>query len=153
MKVLKDNYNTEAIVEPVRKLVCEHCGSELEYEAPDIRIGAFGCAYVDCPCCGKGNDIDEDGITLTVNNVEFPTHFWHTSKETGAVDYCNNKEVKKAIYKAIDYFRNNKDDYHWFTACGNLYVDVCKYEGDESYEVVVSNDYYETSIPFESEDY
>ena len=157
MKVLVNKYNKESIKEAVKstkKFICEYCGSELEYEESDMRIGAFGCAYIDCPCCGKNNVLyEEDGITLTKDNVKFPTHFWHTSKETGAVDCCNNEEVKKDIYRAIDYFRNNKDEYHWFTACGNLYVDVSRYEGDESYEIMVTKDYYETSIPFEREDY
>lgn len=160
MKVLKNNYNKEntyikeEVEEYPKMLVCDTCGSELEYEKKDMRIGSLGCAFVDCPCCGRDNLIDdEDGVTLTKDNVEFPTHFFHTSKETGAVDCCNNEEIKKYIYKAIDYFRKNKDEYHWFAATGNLRVDVTRYEGDESYEVVVTNNYYETSIPFEREDY
>ena len=162
MKVLKDNYTNSKINEAIaiaspypRKLICEYCNSELEYEKSDLRIGFLGCAYLDCPLCGRDNMIEENEntITLTKDNVEFPAHFWHTCKENGAHDCCNNNEVKNAINKAIDYFRKNKDEYHWFTATGNMYVDVIKYEGDESYEVVVTNNYYGTSIPFEREDY
>lgn len=157
MKVLVNKCNkahTKETVKLTKKLICEYCGSELEYEESDVRIGAFGCACIDCPCCGKDNMLyEEDGITLTKDNIEFPAHFYHTSKETGAVDCCNNEEVKNDIHRAIDYFRKNKDEYHWFTACGNLYVNVCRYEDDESYEVMVTNNYYETSIPFEREDY
>lgn len=164
MKVLVDNYKKNNHVEAnkyvnnyPRKMLCECCNSELEYEESDIQIGAFGCATVVCPLCGDTNFIDDSGkeLTLTVRNVEFPIHFWHTSKETGAVDVCNNKEVKEAIYRAINYFRNNKneDEYHWFTATGNLYVDVCKMTGDESYEIMITKDYYSTVIPFEAADY
>jgi hypothetical protein len=157
MKVLKDN-NCKNIEKDIkkypRKLICDDCLSELEYEEEDMRIGALGCMFVDCPCCGSSNFIDdEDGITLTKDNVEFPTHFFHTSKETCAVDCCNNDEIKKYIYKAIDYFRKNKNEYHWFTATGNLRIDVSRYDGDECYEVIVTNNYYETLIPFEREDY
>lgn len=161
MKVLKDNYNNNYVESKnyekpyPRKHVCEECGSELEYDKSDIVIGAFGCAFLKCPLCGQNSSVyDEDvELTLTRNNIEFPTHFWHTSKETGAVDNCNNEEVKKCIYRAIDYFRNNKNEYHWFTACGNLRVDVSKFDGDENYEVMVTKDYYETYIPFEKTDY
>lgn len=159
MKVLKDNYHNEENINSVkrypRKRICECCGSELEYEKADTNIGAFGCVYIICPLCGADNFIDdgENELTLTRDNVEFPTHFWHTSTETGAVDCCNNEEIKKHICEAIKYFRANKEESHWFTASGNLYVDVSRFDGDECYDVVVTKDYYETSIPFEAADY
>ena len=112
MKVLKDNYTQSNINETIentkpypRKMICEHCGSELEYEESDLRIGFLGCVHLDCPLCDGENMIEENEntITLTKNNVEFPTHFYHTSKETGAVDCCNNETVKNAINQAIDY--------------------------------------------------
>ena len=162
MKVLKDNYTKSNFNEYIaiaksypRKLICEHCGSELEYEESDLRMGFLGCAFLDCPLCGGDNMLEENEktITLTKDNVEFPIHFWHTCKETGAVDCCSNEEVKNAINKAINYFRKNKNEYHWYTCIGNLYVSVNRYDGDECYEVTVSNNYYETSIPFEAGDY
>lgn len=180
MKILKDNYrkykeeviNKEAInnkkeiiekiekfIEPYpRKCTCDSCKSELEYKKSDTRIGALGCVYIDCPLCGYENMLieNEQEIELTADNVKFPTHFFHISKETGAVDTCNNEEVKKCIRKGIDYFRNNKNDedsYTWYTTYGNLFVQIYKYSGDENYWVLVSNNYYDTYIPFEPEDY
>lgn len=157
MKVLVNKCgkaHIEKDIKPTKKFVCEYCDSELEYEESDIRFGALGCACINCPCCGEENVLyEEEGLQLTQDNVEFPTHFFHTSKETGAVDCCNNKEIKKYIRKAIDYFRNNKDENNWFCCTGNLYIDVSKWEGDENYWVVVSNNYYDTYIPFEKEDY
>ena len=161
MKVLKDNY-TKATVEEVKKvepyprrLVCEECRSELEYVESDLRMGALGCMYLDCPCCGRDNMIEENEntITLTVDNIVFPTHFFYTSKENGAVDCCNNDEVRERIQSAIKYFRKNKDEFAWQSECGNLYVVVFRYDGDEEYEVIVSNNFYSTYIPFEDEDY
>ena len=65
MKVLKNNYFDKELqkgfnqTEPYpRKLICEHCGSELEYEKYDLRIGALGAVYLDCPCCSRDNLID-----------------------------------------------------------------------------------------------
>lgn len=161
MKVLKNNFNETSFedikeINPYpRKHICEHCQSELEYEESDLRMGALGCMFLDCPLCGRENMLEsnENSITLNVNNLEFPTHFFYTSKETGAVDICNNKEVRKRIKEAISYFRNNKDEFCWYTYCGNLCIEVFRYSGDEEYEVIVTNNYYNTYIPFETEDY
>lgn len=166
MKVLKDNYkgnrvkHIEEYVKPYpRKLICENCQSELEYEESDMRMGAFGCMYLDCPLCGCDNMLEdnENSIILTVDNIEFPVHYFHTSKETCAVDCCNNEEIKKYIRTAIDYFREHKYDeeppYDWMTMTGNLYINVHRYSGDEEYAITISNDYYHMSIPFEEEDY
>ena len=164
MKILKNNYNnttnfakndTRFDVYP-RKLICERCRSELEYEKSDLRMGALGCMYLDCPCCGYDNMLEENegSITLTMDNVEFPTHFMHTSISNGAIDCCNNETIKEYIQKAINYFRENKDEYSWGAhMCGNLYINVQRYSGDEDYEIIVSNDFYTTYIPFESKDY
>lgn len=138
-----------------RKHICEWCRSELEYVESDLRIGEFGAVFIDCPCCNKGNLIDghENEITLTMDNIEFPKHFHHTSKENGAVDICNNVEIREQIQKAIKYFRKNKDAFVWQSECGNLYLVVFRYDGDEDYEIILSNNFYSTYIPFEAEDY
>ena len=163
MKVLKNNYNynkneNNIISTPKpypRTHICEKCKSELEYDKSDLRMGFLGCMHLDCPICGESNMLDENefSITLTPNNVEFPTHFWHTSKETGAVETCNNKNVKKYIQEGIEFLRNNKDEFSWFYQSGNLYIEICKLIGDEVYDITVSNNYYSTEIPFEAEDY
>lgn len=157
MKVLVDNYKKDYDIKQEmlypRKIVCEHCGSELEYDKNDMKIGVFGCAFLNCPLCNNEIDIDEAGIDLTIDNVEFPTHFYRTSEDNGAVDCCNNEEIKKCIKKAIDYFRKNKEEFYWFTEHGNLHVDVTRWDGEECYYVHVTNNYYTTYIPFESVDY
>ena len=160
MKVLKDNYNKantkieEKINMYPKEITCEYCGSVLSYEKADMREGFLGYMYIDCPLCGEEIILeDEEHIVPTMKNIKFPTHFWHISKEDGAVDCCNNESVKEAICKGIEYFRKNKDEFNWFTATGNLYVDIHRYDGDEEYVVMVTNNYYETHIPFESTDY
>ena len=162
MKKLKDNTPQKASHEEIkrvesypRKLICERCKSELEYDESDLRIGALGCVYVDCPCCGKANALDgnEHEVVLTKDNIEFPTHFHHTSVAGGAVDICNNTEIRSCIQSAIKYFRENKDEFVWYREGGNLFVVVFRYDGDECYEVKLSNDFYSTFIPFEYEDY
>lgn len=162
MKVLKNNYQPTNVepeakrVEPYpRKTICNECGSELEYEKSDIKIGVYGAVMVNCPCCGHDTMIDshEDELTLTMNNIEFPVHFYHTSKENGAVDVCNNDEIRKRIQDAIKYFRKNKDAFVWQSESGNLFLVVYRYDGDHDYTVILTDNFYSTYIPFENEDY
>lgn len=170
MNVLKDNYNksyksymqyweeiqSKTIQPYPRKLICENCKSELEYEKSDLRMGEYGHMHIDCPLCQHDNMLEENenNITLTVNNIEFPIHFHHTSKDTGAVDCCNNNTIKEYLYKAINYFRKNKDEYDWGGhITGNLYIQVHRYSDDKEYDVTISNDFYSMEIPFEEEDY
>ena len=157
MKVLKDNYNkidNKSYSYP-RKTICENCGSELEYEKDDIRIGWLGAVYVDCPLCGFDNMLyeHEDCVTLTVDNLEFPTHFHHTCVENGAVDCVDNTTIKHYLNKAIKYFRENKDEFVWHSQTGNMDFAVFRWSGYELYKVVVTGNYFEADIPFEEIDY
>lgn len=162
MKILKDNYTTNTnfnsgkveVESYPRKIICEQCGSELEYKKSDIITGALGCSCLNCPLCKYVNFLDdEEGVILTIDNIEFPIHFWHTSKEDGAADKCNTDEIRKELKNAIEYFRKNKDEFAYPYWSGNLFMLVLKYSGDKIYEVYISNDFYNSDIPFQSEDY
>ena len=159
MKVLVNNYNGEPI-EPIentpypRKVVCDRCGSELEYEKEDTRIGYLGVTHLDCPLCGEeimleGNEQD---IKLTKDNIKFPNHFWYFSKEAGAVELPNS-EIKEYIRNCIEFLRENKNEYCAYSGTGDSGIFVFRYDGDEMYDIVVAKDFYETEIPFEKEDY
>lgn len=163
MKVLKDNYTKSNIDETIertkpypRKHICDSCLSELEYEESDLYMGSYGCMHLDCPLCGEDNMLDphEKNITLTKDNIEFPTHFHHVCVDNGAVECCDNEHFKEYINKAIDYLRKNKDETDWGGhITGNFYINVHKWSGDEVYDVAVSNNFYTMEIPFEAADY
>lgn len=155
MKVLKNNYEVKKEESYPRFHVCGDCGSELEYEESDLRIGELGLVFLDCPLCEYENIIEgnENTITLTKDNVEFPAHFFHTSEDDGAVDVFTDEYIKESINKAIECFRNNKDESVWIEGTGNTFITVFRFDGDEDYYVVATNDYYSTHIPFEEEDY
>lgn len=157
MKVIENNYKSKT--KPVKNIsesiiaYCDNCDSKLEITEEDTHIGWLGARFVTCPCCGQESMLDEmEGITLTVDNIEFPVHFSRTNKDSGAVE-ISDEDIVKDIKRAINYFRtSNDDDWCWFTEHGEVFVAVYKLDGDDEYYVVVSKDYYSTYIPFEGED-
>lgn len=154
MKVLVNNYNNYKKDEkPYRTLICDGCGSKIEYDEGDVEIGEYGFAFVRCPLCKERNFNEERSIALNMNNIKFPTHFHHSSASNGAVDLCNEEHIKAEIRRVIDSLRKNKDVFSMCTSCGNLYVSITKLDEDEVYEVIVAPNYYITEISFEEEDY
>ena len=153
MRIIKNNYKADnpAITKENKWfMTCERCGSVLEAETGDTYIGALGCRYVKCPCCGEENMLD-DGITLTKDNLSFPKHYF--SFKNGVK--LSNKEVNKYVKECIEALRNSTDKnfYATQTGTGDTHVFVFKYDGDEEYFVYVGKGGYETQVPFEDVDY
>ena len=158
IRILKDNLNKEKMNKAIpypRKVICDSCGSELEYDESDLYIGEYGCVLVKCPVCGESVILDgnEHEITLNMNNIEFPNHFYHLSTDTGAVDACNTERIRGYIKDGIEFLRQHPDEFYWNISTGNLCMYVHRYEGDGEYCIVLTKDYYEVSIPFEDKDY
>lgn len=160
LKVLKNNHDSsktilnESIKPKVFTIICDNCDSELEITKDDTYIGWLGAAYITCPCCGKETLVEEvEGITLTVDNLKFPNHFLRTNKNERNVKEVCSTEILKEVKNGIKYFRNNKDEFCWFTCYGDLFIVVFRYSGDEEYYVVITKDFYDTNIPFEKVDY
>lgn len=156
MKVIENNYKNKT--KPVKNIpesiiaYCNNCESKLEVTEEDTHIGWLGARFVTCPCCGEESMLDEmKGITLTVDNIEFPVHFLRTNKNTGAKEIEDWKIVDN-IKKAITYFRNNKNEWCWYTSHGDLFLVVFRNEEDDEYFVLVTKDFYDTYIPFADED-
>lgn len=159
MKVLKNNFdssfsNVTIDARPYpRRLICEKCGSELEYSESDLRMGELGCNFVDCPLCNHDNMLcdNENNVTLTASNIEFPTHFMHTVVDGSSkvVDMCNTEEIRKCLDKAITYFAKYKDAPYWMTQYGNMNLVVYNLADESDYEIHVTKDYYTTYIPIE----
>ena len=69
--------------------------------------------------------VDElDGITLTMGNLKFPVHFNRTTKGLGHVVETKSDEIIKEVKRAITYFRENKDEWNWYTSYGDLFINV-----------------------------
>lgn len=158
MKVIKNNLEPNAEVKSrpyPREHVCEKCQSELEYDESDVYVGQMGYAYIKCPICGEENLLEDNeyAIKLSSENIEFPKHFHHTSKNTGAID-ISSIAIQKWIQEGINDFRRRpKEKYDYSCQCGDTFLHIYRDNYDEEYDIVVSKDYYQTTIPFEEEDY
>lgn len=159
MKVIKNNLdpNTEEKSRSYpREHICEKCESELEYDENDVYVGWMGCAYIKCPVCGEENMLEDNefAIKLSSENIEFPKHFHHISKDTGAIDISSN-EIQKWIQAGIkDFRRHPKEKYDYSCQCGDTFLHIYRDNYyDDIYRIIISKDYYETIIPFEYKDY
>lgn len=154
MKIIKNNRKTTEPIVVAKPVVwhrfCESCDSEFEADEDDTYIGALGCRYVKCPCCEYENILD-DGITLTTENLSFPKHYFNFKN---AVKLSDN-DVDRYVKECIEALRNSKDKnfYATHTGTGDTHVFVFKYDGDEEYVVYVGKGGYETNVPFEYADY
>jgi hypothetical protein len=148
----QSNHNNDNEDLPIQ-ITCEHCNSKLEITKKDTYIGCYGVRFIKCPCCGKESAVVEmkDAI-LTVDNIDFPVHFHHTCKENHAVG-ITNEEIIKRIKEGVEYFRRHKNEEYWFTASGDTFVILFRYDEDQEYDVIVTKNYYETYIPFDDVDY
>lgn len=166
MKVIQNNYQNQNktyaqsnVKQPKRiekvTVECSNCGSVLEVSREDAHTGWLGLQFVTCPCCNYEMSIeefDDDAIDICTSNVEYPTHFMVYSKDFKTKE-VSDREINKWIQDGIEYFRNHKDEYYWYTGSGNTWVHIYRYDGDEEYCVIVSKDYEEGNIQFEKEDY
>jgi hypothetical protein len=162
IKIIENNYKKNNIEQEYKdidedspiQIVCEHCNSKLEITKDDTHIGWLGASYITCPCCGGESMVDElEGITLTIDNIDFPAHFLRVNKNERCVKEVNRKDIIKEVKRGIKYFREHKDEPYWYTSYGDMFIILFRYEGDEEYYVVITKDYYETFIPFEEVDY
>lgn len=148
VKVIKNEQNLGY----PKRIVCESCLSELEYNKDDIEYGAFGCGEITCPVCGDKTDLDDECMELTKDNVEFPKHFYVFNNK-GEITEEQKEYIEEKINEAILWFRNYKDEYVYYSEWGDLAIFVFRLTDDKEYNVVVAKGYYETDIPFEEEDY
>lgn len=158
MRVIENRYNkkqSSRSSDDVKKLkiICDKCDSVLEVIPEDSHIGWLGARFVTCPCCGKETMVEQlDGITLTKDNIEFPKHFLRSNKNMGCKE-MSIESILDEIRCAIEFFRENKDEFAIELGTGDAGIHVYRYTEDEEYRVVVTRDWYETCIPFATEDY
>ena len=138
IKVLNKDVNEQKLY----RQKCDECTAELEFTFDDTYIGALGARYVKCPICGKENITEGcGGIELDSSNIEFPKHFI----EPGGVDITDS-EIENRVRECLKVAEKSDEPYGYFvsTGSGNTMVILMAYE--DEYEIIVTKDYYETSV-------
>ena len=136
MRVL--NQKTVADNEFPKRIKCDNCEAELEYDKDDVFIGAWGMKYVHCPGCEENIPVSEDRYMP----ITWPTTFLHTNKEK-AVEIEDERvsfyveEIKKKL------MFSEPDDWT-IIRTGDCCVFGCKTE--EEIEIIVTKDYYSDFI-------
>ena len=138
MRLIKSN-NIKS--EWPKRVICDECGAELEYDKEDVHIGWMGCEYVSCPACGSETMVGE----CRVQPPTWKETFLHTSTETGAVD-IEDVKIQEYVDKAVKSLCSEKwkPGEFYATETGNLLVLGIKWE--DGVEVYVTKDYWEDSI-------
>ena len=138
IKVLNKNTDEQKLYSQI----CDMCGAELEFALNDTYIGALGARYVKCPVCGEEIMTEKcDDIQLNSSNIEFPKHFF----EPSGVDIPNS-EINNWVRRCLKIAEESDEPYGYFvhTGSGNTMVILMAYE--DEYEIIVTKDYYETSV-------
>ena len=135
MKVIKKK-EVETSEYP-KRIVCEHCGAELEYDKGDEFVGLWGMKCITCPECNEDCFVSDH----RVEPPNWKTTFDHTNSDSAvAID-------DEAIQEYIDkcYAKLTSDEWksgdHYLTGSGDTMIFGVKYE--DEIRVFVTRDYYE----------
>lgn len=138
IKVLNKNTDEQKLY----RQICDMCGAELEFSFDDTYIGAFGGRYLKCPNCGREVWVEElEGINLNSNNIRFPEHFC----EPGGVNISDD-QIEVWVRDCLKMAEESDDPYGYFVHIGSGNTMVILLEYEDEYNIIVTKDYYETSV-------
>ena len=126
----------------IYRQVCEECGTELEFEYSDTYEGALSLRFIKCPECGQELAVEDvDDEKLTSKNIEFPKHFF----EPKGTEVTNEK-IQNWVRECLKFAETSDEPAGYFVVqmSGNTAVILLVWE--DEYQIIVTKDYYETSI-------
>ena len=130
-----------------KRIVCDSCGSELEYEPIDVYCGLDG-SFIDCPVCGKCVCVDEkekSHIPIYPKNGDGDFYFF-----TGGVDVTDD-EINDRInamckeFAALEKGSEERNEFLRSYATGNTVIFAIATDDGECLGIYVSKDYAEAS--------
>lgn len=132
MRIIEEN-KTEEIIR-----TCDKCGCKFAYLEEDTYSNPFG-TVVECPSCHK-----EIFIKKFERMMQFPESYFHYGGKDSKIieDETIEREVKKGIKYCLEH-----NECQWFTAYGNMFVEVNWMTGeDNSFNIIVAQNYYDNNI-------
>ena len=134
MKVIKKN-EVETSEYP-KRIVCDHCGAELEYDKDDEYIGQWGMRCVTCPECMRD-------VFVSDHRVEPPK--WYATfdhVDSATAKELKNEDIQEYIDNCYKYLMNEaKQGDFYMTGSGDTMVFGVRYE--DTVDLYVTRDYYE----------
>lgn len=130
-----------------KRIVCDSCGSELEYEPIDVYYGSDG-SFIDCPVCGKYVCVDEkekSHIPIYPKNGDDDFHFF-----VNGVDVTDD-EINERInamckeFAALEKGSEERNKFVHIYGMGNTVILAIAIDDGECLEIYVSKNYAEAS--------
>lgn len=135
MKVIKKQEVEKS--EYPKRVICDHCGAELEYDKEDEFIGLWGIRAVHCPECLEDTWVGEEREV----SPEWTYTFDHTDCSTAKkLDTTEIQELVDKCYEKLTSDSWQPGD-HYLTQCGDTMVFGVKYE--DEINVYVTRDFWE----------
>lgn len=134
MKVISRNEIKEA--DYPKRIICDHCGAELEYDKDDEFIGQWGIRAVCCPECMGDVFVSDHRIEPPNWKATFDHINSATAKE------LKNEDIQEYINNCYKYLMNEaKPGDSYMTGSGDTMVFGFRYE--DTVDLYVTRDYYE----------
>lgn len=134
MKVIKKN-EVETSEYP-KRIVCDHCGTELEYDKDDEFVGLWGMKCITCPECNEDCFVSDHRVEPPNWKVTFDHVNSATAKE------LKNEDIQEYIDNCYKYLMNEaKPGDFYMTGSGDTMVFGFRYE--DTVDLYVTKDYYE----------
>ena len=134
MKVIKKN-EVETSEYP-KRIVCEHCGAEPEYDKDDEFVGLWGMKCITCPECNEDCFVSDHRVEPPNWKATFDHINSATAKE------LKNEDIQEYIDNCYKYLMNEaKPGDFYMTGSGDTMVFGFRYE--DTVDLYVTRDYYE----------
>ena len=137
MKVIKKN-EVETSEYP-KRIVCEHCGTELEYDKDDEFVGLWGMKCITCPECNEDCFVSDH----RVEPPNWKATFDHTNSDSAVA--IDDEEIQEMVDKCYERLMSPEWEVGEFyiTMMGDTLVFGVTFEDDVN--VYVTRDYWEDS--------
>ena len=134
MKVIKKNEVKTS--EYPKRIVCEHCDAELEYDRDDEFVGLWGMKCITCPECNEDCFVSDH----RVEPPNWKATFDHVNSATAKE--LKNEDIQEYIDNCYKYLMNEaKPGDFYMTGSGDTMVFGFRYE--DTVDLYVTRDYYE----------
>ena len=133
--------------EPER-IICDSCGSELEYLTDDIACGTHFC-YVTCPVCGKDILLDdkkgEHHIPVYPAEGDKDFYFFADGADVANDEINDRINAMCKEFAALEKGSEERNTFVHVYATGNTFIFAVAIDDGECLEIYVSKDYAEAS--------